>query len=148
MWEQNKKTWTKKIILLVSVWVVLFALDLISKYLFYNVWCCAHWIWVAKVFNTGISRGVALPSFLTFLVSALAIVLFVWLYIKNQFTWWMMALIMAGTLGNLYDRIFLHGVRDFIAIGHFPVFNFADIWLNLGIFLFIIREFRGIGKIE
>ena len=58
-----------------------------------------------------------------------------------------LALILGGTLGNLYDRIGLHGcrdslghpidaVRDFLLFTfgsfHWPVFNFADVFLVTG----------------
>lgn len=63
-------------------------------------------------------------------------------YQKKYFTWLVFGFLLAGTLGNLVDRVFLDGVRDFIYIGsRFPVFNFADIYLNVGVCLFIIPEF-------
>jgi signal peptidase II len=54
---------------------------------------------------------------------------------------WLMAalgLILAGTIGNLYDRLVFHGVRDFIywyiVEGRYdwPVFNVADCCLVVG----------------
>ncbi|MBQ7075055.1 signal peptidase II [bacterium] len=35
----------------------------------------------------------------------------------------------------MIDRIFLGGVRDFIAIGSFPIFNVADILLTCSLIL-------------
>lgn len=59
-----------------------------------------------------------------------------------------MALIFAGAIGNLIDRIFLGEVRDFIKLDfiHFPIFNFADCCLTVGailicvFFLFIYKD--------
>lgn len=31
-------------------------------------------------------------------------------------------------------------MRDFIQIGNFPVFNIADVWLNVGVGLFVLWE--------
>ncbi|MBI3099291.1 MAG: signal peptidase II [Planctomycetes bacterium] len=45
-----------------------------------------------------------------------------------------LASILAGTLGNLYDRIRFHAVRDFIDVRviHWPVFNVADAFICVG----------------
>lgn len=48
------------------------------------------------------------------------------------------AFIIGGAIGNLIDRIFLKGVRDFIRFDfmNFPIFNLADSFLVLGIIMF------------
>ena len=45
--------------------------------------------------------------------------------------------ICAGAAGNLYDRITLHYVRDFIyfSLIDFPVFNVADIYVTCSVFI-------------
>ncbi len=58
------------------------------------------------------------------------------------------SLIIAGALGNLYDRIFLSGVRDFIQIEYlglelfgsktFAIFNIADSCVVIGTILLLI----------
>ena len=48
---------------------------------------------------------------------------------------------MGGAVGNLIDRIFLGGVRDFIYfifVPNFPTFNVADSFLLIGTILFAI----------
>jgi lipoprotein signal peptidase len=55
-----------------------------------------------------------------------------------------LGLILAGTLGNLYDRVVFHGVRDFLHWNYlldWPVFNFADCCLVFGAFLLLIQAF-------
>jgi len=56
-----------------------------------------------------------------------------------------LGLIFAGTLGNLYDRVFFGGVRDFLhwyyAV-NWPVFNFADCCLVCGAGLLLLQAFR------
>jgi len=54
-----------------------------------------------------------------------------------------LGLIMAGTLGNLYDRLVFNGVRDFLYFHwfEFPVFNIAHSCLVCGAFLLLIQAF-------
>lgn len=51
------------------------------------------------------------------------------------------ALIIAGGMSNLFDRIMLGYVTDMIDFRIFPVFNIADIAVCLGCALLIIYEF-------
>jgi signal peptidase II len=44
---------------------------------------------------------------------------------------------LGGGIGNLIDRILSGKVTDFIAVGRFPIFNFADSALTTGCFLLI-----------
>jgi len=54
-----------------------------------------------------------------------------------------LGLILAGTLGNLYDRVVFGGVRDFLYfyLINWPVFNFADCCLVCGAFLLLAQAF-------
>jgi lipoprotein signal peptidase len=57
-----------------------------------------------------------------------------------------LGLILAGTLGNLYDRIIFNGVRDFLYwhykdLFKWPVFNIADCCLVIGAFLLLAQAF-------
>lgn len=49
-----------------------------------------------------------------------------------------LALLLGGTLGNLFDRLVRHYVIDFIDFKVWPVFNLADIMINLGVGLIIL----------
>ncbi len=55
------------------------------------------------------------------------------------------ALILGGTLGNMWDRIFRGMVVDFIECHwgswYYPVFNFADAAITVGAIIFIIDIF-------
>jgi len=66
-----------------------------------------------------------------------------------------LSLILGGTLGNLYDRMGLHGcvdgsgdtmtaVRDFLLFTfgkfHWPVFNFADVFLVTGASMLVLHS--------
>jgi lipoprotein signal peptidase len=55
-----------------------------------------------------------------------------------------LGLILAGTLGNLYDRILFNGVRDFFHwdyLYNWPVFNVADCCLVVGAGLLLVQAF-------
>ena len=59
-----------------------------------------------------------------------------------------LGLILAGGLGNLYDRVVYGYVIDFITptFVSFPTFNIADIGVTVGIFLFIVGLARSLKK--
>ena len=67
-------------------------------------------------------------------------------------TGWALALgfLLAGVLGNLTDRIFrepgpMRGhVIDFLAFPNFPVFNVADVCINIAAGLIILQTMRGL----
>ena len=54
-------------------------------------------------------------------------------------------MICGGSIGNIFDRLFYQAVPDFIDIHyenfHWFIFNVADIFITLGVFLLIFREF-------
>ena len=49
-----------------------------------------------------------------------------------------LALILAGGIGNVADRALRGYVVDFIHLRHWPVFNFADVYLVVGVALFLL----------
>jgi signal peptidase II len=46
------------------------------------------------------------------------------------------ALIISGGLSNIIDRIYFGCVIDFINLHFWPVFNFADIYITIGVLIF------------
>ena len=54
-----------------------------------------------------------------------------------------MEFLLGGALGNLVDRIRLGYVVDFIDIKIFPVFNFADVFIDIAIGCFILELIYG-----
>lgn len=57
-----------------------------------------------------------------------------------------LGMILGGIFGNLIDRIIHHGVIDYLSFiilkYDFPIFNFADICITLGVLLLIVDMFK------
>jgi len=47
--------------------------------------------------------------------------------------------LLGGSIGNLTDRVVRTYVIDYLDITIWPVFNFADIMINLGVFLILLN---------
>ena len=118
---------------MISIGVLLLGLDLLTKWLFYDLQLRKELPVLHPTLNTGISRGVKIYLPFVILISFIGIGLFFWLWRQKRFGNLVFLLFLAGTLGNLVDRVFLAGVRDFISIGSFPVFNLADCFLTLAV---------------
>jgi signal peptidase II len=92
--------------------------------------------------NYGIAWSIWIPMpLLIVLHTALVIAIPVFAYknldMRKNVSQFITALVLGGALGNLYDRIFRGFVVDFIAFSFWPVFNLADAFLCIGIFLFV-----------
>ena len=106
--------------------------------------------WLLKLTYVG-NRGAAFSLFSGFsnyliIISVVVIAVVIYFHhrtpITNRLTQIGLAFILGGSLGNLIDRIFRSYVIDYIDITVWPVFNFADIMINLGVLLVIIRMFK------
>lgn len=64
---------------------------------------------------------------------------------EEKLTRWSLALLVGGAIGNLYDRMVYGFVIDFFLFHFgsfdFPVFNVADIAIDLGVFMLFIDIF-------
>lgn len=111
-------------------------------------------LWLTFVRNPGAAFGAGAEF--TIVISVIAIIASAVLIVmarRLRDRWWAVAFgcFLAGATGNLADRIFrepgaLHGhVVDFLQLPHWPVFNIADISLNVAAVMIVIRAFQGIG---
>ena len=102
------------------------------------------------VWNTGIGFGlISLESnimyhMLTAVILVINIVLIIFLIKSKGIAAYLVALIIGGSLGNLFDRIYYYAVPDFIDLHfrdfHWFIFNVADIFVTAGIIGFIFIE--------
>ena len=81
----------------------------------------------------------------------LIILIIIWFMLKSKgFEKISFLLIIGGSLGNIYDRIYYSAVPDFIDIHfnnyHWFIFNVADIFITLGILSLISIEIFGSKK--
>ena len=79
------------------------------------------------------------------MAAVVSVALVIWLKrLKAHETWLAiaLALVLGGALGNLYDRVVLGYVVDFISVHYqryyFPAFNLADAAITLGAGMLII----------
>lgn len=84
--------------------------------------------------------------FLILSIIAVPVIIFLFFSMKKPTTLVIVSLglILAGTLGNLYDRLRFNAVRDFIdfyLIG-WPVFNLADTYISIGAIFLLISLWR------
>ena len=102
------------------------------------------------VWNTGIGFGLLsfdqleIYNLMTILIIFINL-LIVYLIIKSKDkSAYFFLIILGGSLGNLFDRIYYSAVPDFIDISykgyHWFVFNVADIFISLGIICLIFAE--------
>ncbi|NTW02943.1 MAG: signal peptidase II [Oscillochloris sp.] len=97
------------------------------------------WLNVVYTQNTGVAFGLFqnMPQLFTFtsiLITAGAIYAYIF-HLPNRITWIQasMGLIIGGSLGNIFDRLRLGSVVDFISVGWWPVFNLADSAITIGV---------------
>ena len=130
-----------KVLKLLVGWALLIGIDLLSKHFFYNLSYLNETSLILPVLNKGISRSLPVPMIIIITISIIGIALFIRLFTKKNLWRIPTMFLIAGTIGNLVDRILYWGVRDFINIGifNFPIFNLADIMLNIGVAIRIVR---------
>ena len=111
------------------------------------------WFTLHLTFNPGAAFSTGTDFTIVFTALAMvAVVVVLWLSRRLGSTGWALALgvLLGGVSGNLTDRIVrepepFHGhVVDFLMLPNWPVFNIADICINVAAGLIILQTFRGI----
>ncbi|GIM64563.1 lipoprotein signal peptidase [Planomonospora venezuelensis] len=111
------------------------------------------WLTLHLTFNPGAAFSTGTGFTIVFTCLAMvAVVVVLWLSRRIASIGWALALglLLGGVGGNLTDRIvrepepFRGHVVDFLMLPNWPVFNLADIWINVAAGLIILQTFRGI----
>ena len=138
--------------------IILLCIDQISKLLVVNLLTKTDSKTIIKNFFylTYINNDGAAFSFLVgkriflILIAVLVIVMLI-RYIKknniqNKLELVSISLIIGGSLGNLMDRVVRGYVIDFLDFKifnyNFPIFNLADTFIVIGVFLLLLKEIR------
>ena len=149
----------KNIIFLKSLIIlIIFTLDRVSKTYIINLFNETQFneIYLIKfininfIWNEGIAFGLlnfGNQLFYDLISSLIAIISLVILFLtfKNKnYSGYFFAMVLGGSIGNLYDRIKFSAVPDFIDLHynnfHWFIFNIADIFITLGILCLIYDE--------
>lgn len=109
---------------------------------------------ITFVRNTGISFGLFSDGgiFNRYFFTALAMIigttlLIIALFNPEKLIQISLLFISGGAIGNAIDRVYFGGVIDFIDFFiyniHWPAFNFADIFITVGVFFLLFENFFG-----
>ena len=156
---KNKKV---AYILIGIIIVVGIVIDLLTKVFFANYYnnvgedivVIPNFFIFTFVKNTGAAYGMFSGSVIPLIIiSVLMIIAFIVYDVFNHsndiFYVLGFSFIISGAIGNLIDRIFLGYVRDFISIKLFNfIFNVADIFVTVGMVLFVIHLIKSMVKQE
>ncbi len=148
----------KKIIIYFSILVTIFFLDRVSKLYILNIFekenvvdiYVNNFLNIILIWNSGIGFGLLsfdssiIYNFITTLIVLINIVILYLALKSNNLRGYLFIIILGGSLGNLFDRIYYSAVPDFIDLNynnfHWFVFNVADIFITVGIMCLILVE--------
>jgi len=137
----------KTAILITAETVLLIALDQGTKWLadlyLRDPYAITSWFQLKYGQNTGIAWSIQMPFPLLIILNVVIIAFFFYfavrrLNLEKTGTQAVVALITAGAFSNIIDRLKSGFVIDFISVGFWPVFNLADAFLSIGIFLILL----------
>ena len=138
--------------------IAIFGLDRISKLyvlnlaetdqfvnIYINQFLNFHLIW-----NTGVGFGLFSSdtnfyyNLITFLIILINVIILIMIFKSANYKFFLLLIILGGSLGNLFDRIYYKAVPDFVDLHyndfHWYIFNVADIFITVGVICLIFAE--------
>ncbi len=150
----------KKFYTYLPIGIFIFVLDQITKYLidkkialYQYVEIIPGFLRITKTYNKGVVFGFLsshkspfITTIIT-IISITALIVLIVLFYKSEnhfLSEIFMVFIIAGALGNIFDRVVRGRVVDFIEVYYrswsWPVFNVADSFITVGVIVLIIIE--------
>ena len=145
----------------IIIFLILVFIDLISKYFIFNYIDLYQFIKITYFFdithihNFGVSFGLfsgIIPSLVLILISLIVTVFVIYLYLNSNdvLECWGLFIIICGAIANIIDRSYNGYVIDFLYFHinqfYWPAFNFADIYISIGIMMIIVNMVKKINK--
>ena len=148
----------KKKIIILYIAAVIFILDRLSKYYILELSNSVEkldipvtsFLNLNLVLNSGIAFGLfsvndtLYYNIITFIIIIITLVVLLMALKTSGIEKFSFSMIFGGSLGNIFDRLYYSAVVDFIDIHinnfHWFIFNFADIFISIGVILLIFFE--------
>lgn len=138
--------------------IILIFIDQISKLIVANLLSQTTTITIIKNFfyltytnNDGAAFSILLGKRIFLILIALIIIIILIYYLKkhppkNKLEVISISFLLGGSIGNLIDRIIRGYVIDFLDFKifgyNYPIFNLADTFIVVGVFLILLQEIR------
>ena len=149
---------SKKFFLSLFILILIFSFDRVSKLfilnmaetekylnIYFNSFLNFHLIW-----NTGVGFGLFSSkvdfyyNLITILIILINIIIAFMIIRSEDYKFFFLLMILGGSFGNLFDRLYYKAVPDFIDIHyhdfHWFIFNVADIFISIGVICLIVTE--------
>ena len=148
----------KSFFLYFLVFIIIFIIDRVSKIYIINLATTSgvvdiqinNYLNIFLIWNTGIGFGLfssgnsIFYNVITFLILIINLIIIYLIYTSDNLKRLIFIVILGGSSGNLFDRAYYSAVPDFIDLNyngyHWFIFNFADIFISIGIFCLIFME--------
>ena len=152
------KLFLKKTLIYFAIILFIFLLDRISKLYILSILEDSGFVDIninqfinfILVWNSGVGFGLfsfeqsTVYNLITLIIILINLIIIYFIVKTKDFSKYFYLIILGGSLGNLFDRIYYSSVPDFIDISykgyHWFVFNVADIFISLGIICLIFAE--------
>ena len=160
------KFFFKKIIIYFGIVLIIFLADRISKLYILSVLensgdvdiYINSYINLILAWNSGIGFGLlsfdksVIYNTITILIIIINLIILYLIIKSDKIRSYLFVIILGGSIGNLFDRIYYSAVPDFIDISykgyHWFIFNVADVFISIGVICLIIVELMNYKKKE